>query len=212
MTDALKPCPFCGSNPHEARPMIYGGWAVTCKCGARGPSFREDLATEHKRGTHSKASEAWNRRAQHQEPPQQEPIEAERVCAEAYAVVGCLLSDLGLLETEQASKILDNLWAARIVHHDVLPWRSYESHCISEKPQEKRPDRWCSKNECRMIGGCSRKPIQVAKHQEQPQQERKPLTESAIQQIGLDMPSLLHPGWLIEFARAIERAHGITED
>lgn len=44
------------------------------------------------------------------------------------------------------------------------------------------------------------------------QQERKPLTESAIQQIGLDMPSLHHPGWLIEFARAIERAHGITED
>jgi hypothetical protein len=44
------------------------------------------------------------------------------------------------------------------------------------------------------------------------QQERKPLTESAIQQIGLAMPSLLHPGGLIEFARAIERAHGITED
>ncbi|MFA7557199.1 MAG: hypothetical protein WCZ20_05300 [Hydrogenophaga sp.] len=41
---------------------------------------------------------------------------------------------------------------------------------------------------------------------------RKPLTESAIQQIGLAMPSLLHPGGLIEFARAIERAHGITED
>jgi hypothetical protein len=39
--------------------------------------------------------------------------------------------------------------------------------------------------------------------------ERKPLTESAIQQIGLDMPSLHHPGWLVEFARAIERAHGI---
>lgn len=44
------------------------------------------------------------------------------------------------------------------------------------------------------------------------QQERKPLTESAIQQIGLAMPAMLHPGWLIEFARAIERAHGITED
>lgn len=74
MTDALKPCPFCGSNPHEARPMIYGGWAVLCKCGARGPSFREDLATEHKRGTHSKASEAWNRRAQHQEQPQKKRV------------------------------------------------------------------------------------------------------------------------------------------
>jgi len=42
--------------------------------------------------------------------------------------------------------------------------------------------------------------------------QRVPLTESAIQQIGLDMPSLYHPGGLIEFARAIERAHGITED
>ena len=78
---------------------------------------------------------------------------------------------------------------ARRVHHDVLPWRSYESHCISEKPQEKRPDRWCSKNECRMIGGCSRKPIHVAQRQEQPQQEREVIGYvpiSAIEETPLD--------------------------
>lgn len=62
--------------------------------------------------------------AQHQEPPQQEPSEAEMVCAEAYQVVGSLLSDLGLFETEAARKILDNLSEARMVHQDVLPWES----------------------------------------------------------------------------------------
>jgi hypothetical protein len=103
--------------------------------------------------------------------PVKEPSEAEMICAEAYQVVGCLLSDLGLFETEQARKILDNLWAARRVHHDVLPWES-------------------------------------AERQEHPQQERRPLTESAIQQIGLDMPLHRLDG-VIEFARAIERAHGI---
>lgn len=57
-------------------------------------------------------------------PAQQEPSEAEMVCAEAYQVVGCLLSDLGLFETEAARKILDNLSEARMVHQDVLPWES----------------------------------------------------------------------------------------
>lgn len=56
----------------------------------------------------------------------QQPSEAEHVCAEAYQVAGCLLSDAGLFETEQARKLLDNLSQARMVHKDVLPWSSVE--------------------------------------------------------------------------------------
>lgn len=69
-------------------------------------------------------------------PAQQEPSEAEMVCAEAYQVVGCLLSDLGLFETEAARKILDNLSEARRVHQDVLPWESAAQH--QEPPQQER--------------------------------------------------------------------------
>lgn len=52
--------------------------------------------------------------------------EAQEVCAEAYQVVGSLLSDLGIFETEKATKILDNLSQASLVHKDVLPWGSDE--------------------------------------------------------------------------------------
>lgn len=69
-------------------------------------------------------------------PAQQEPSEAEMVCAEAYQVVGCLLSDLGMFETEAARKILDNLSEARMVHQDVLPWESAAQH--QEPPQQER--------------------------------------------------------------------------
>lgn len=39
----------------------------------------------------------------------------------------------------------------------------------------------------------------------------QPLTDEQIQTIGLDMPSMPHPGSLLLFARAVERAHGIQE-
>lgn len=58
--------------------------------------------------------------------------EAQRVCAEVYQVVGSLLSDLGVFETEHASKVLDNLSQARLVHDDVLPWPSFERHPRSQ--------------------------------------------------------------------------------
>lgn len=51
--------------------------------------------------------------------------DAEQVCAEAYQVVGSLLSDLGQFESDHAEKILDNLSQARMVHADVLPWPSF---------------------------------------------------------------------------------------
>lgn len=55
---------------------------------------------------------------------QRRQSEAEEVCDEAYQVVGALLDDLGMFETDEAKKILDNLSQARIVHKDVLPWKS----------------------------------------------------------------------------------------
>jgi hypothetical protein len=63
---------------------------------------------------------------------QAEPSEAELVCAEAYQVVGCLLDQLGLFESEQGQKILDNLSEARMVHQDVLPWAAVE---VPKAPQ-----------------------------------------------------------------------------
>jgi hypothetical protein len=64
-----------------------------------------------------------------------QPSEAEQVCAEAYQVVGCLLSDAGLFETEQARKVLDNLSQARMIHKDVLPWSSVEA---TKQPLDER--------------------------------------------------------------------------
>jgi hypothetical protein len=56
--------------------------------------------------------------------PTPRETELEQVCAEAYQVVGILLSDLGQFNTERGIKILDNLSEARMVHTDVLPWPS----------------------------------------------------------------------------------------
>ena len=53
--------------------------------------------------------------------------ELERVCAEAYQVVGVLLSDTDQFDTDHGEKILDNLSEARIVHEDVLPWESKDA-------------------------------------------------------------------------------------
>jgi hypothetical protein len=53
------------------------------------------------------------------------PREAELVCYEAYQVVGSLLSDLGVFDTDEAERILDNLCQARLVHQNVLPWPSF---------------------------------------------------------------------------------------
>lgn len=53
--------------------------------------------------------------------------ELRTICAEAYQVVGSLLSDLGKFNMPEAEKILDNLSQQRLVHNDVLPWPSYVS-------------------------------------------------------------------------------------
>ena len=63
MSDELNPCPFCGGKPYEAHHLTYSWWAVTCKCGAEGPSFRADTPEEHKCSAYQKATAAWNGRA-----------------------------------------------------------------------------------------------------------------------------------------------------
>lgn len=49
---------------------------------------------------------------------------AVEVCNETYQVVGVLLADLGIFQTDRAEKILDNLSEQQRVHKDVLPWES----------------------------------------------------------------------------------------
>ena len=67
-----------------------------------------------------------------------EPVypEAAEVCAEAYQVVGSLLSDLGQFDTERADKILDNLSQHRKVHDDVLPWPSFGDAALIRQGRE----------------------------------------------------------------------------
>lgn len=48
--------------------------------------------------------------------------EVKTVCAQAYQVMGVLLSDAGRLDSPEAGKILDNLVEQRLRHTDVLPW------------------------------------------------------------------------------------------
>lgn len=50
--------------------------------------------------------------------------EVKTVCAQAYQVVGSLLSDAGRFDSPEAEKILDNLGEQRLRHTDVLPWES----------------------------------------------------------------------------------------
>ena len=58
---------------------------------------------------------------------EQQYPEAAEVCGEAYQVVGSLLDDLGVFNTPEAEKVLDNLSQHRMVHADVLPWPSFRA-------------------------------------------------------------------------------------
>lgn len=61
---------------------------------------------------------------QAEDDPPADVEEMREVLAEAYQVVGCLLSDLDIFHEDRATKILDNLNEGRLVHQDVLPWES----------------------------------------------------------------------------------------
>ena len=66
-------------------------------------------------------------------------LEAAEVCGEAYQVVGSLLDDLGVFNTPQAEKVLDNLSQHRMVHKDVLPWPSFAALSTQPAPSDDAP-------------------------------------------------------------------------
>ena len=50
--------------------------------------------------------------------------ELEQVCAETYQVVGVLADEAGRFDDDDVIKVLDNLSEQRLVHEDVIPFRS----------------------------------------------------------------------------------------
>ena len=48
--------------------------------------------------------------------------ELEALCAEAYIVVGALLSAAGMFDTEAGQNVLDNLAEAKLIHKNVIPF------------------------------------------------------------------------------------------
>jgi hypothetical protein len=115
----VKEAPMTGmeklADTLEALPILPDGAVL---CGAIDPEFllysgeRNDIVAALRRPA-PRQSEAGD--------------EAEQVCAEAYQVVGSLLSDLGQFDSERGQKILDNLSEGKMIHADVLPWPSFES-------------------------------------------------------------------------------------
>jgi hypothetical protein len=99
----------------------YSGDAASDEVMFNGLTAAETDATASVRGLDTSFTHAYA------EGRADEREELERICAEAYQVVGSLLSDLGKFDTPEAGKILDNLSQCRLVHDDVLPWPSYES-------------------------------------------------------------------------------------
>lgn len=56
--------------------------------------------------------------------------ELERICGEAYQVIGILASDCGRFEGGDVIKILDNASKAKMIHKDVLPFESKGTYSL----------------------------------------------------------------------------------
>jgi len=58
--------------------------------------------------------------------------ELERICAEAYQVIGILADEAGRFNDPAVTKVLDNLSEQALVHDDVLPFPSCEARSATE--------------------------------------------------------------------------------
>lgn len=70
MSDALKPCPFCGGEAAPTAHLQYSWFAPVCKsCGVRGPAVRIQAGASHQamRELMNKADELWNTRVEPEE-------------------------------------------------------------------------------------------------------------------------------------------------
>lgn len=81
MSIELKPCSFCGADPHDARHIEYGRWAVTCRCGASGVGANTgpNATDAAKIKAYQDARSAWNTRTAIQQAEAQQPTAGEPV-------------------------------------------------------------------------------------------------------------------------------------
>ena len=56
--------------------------------------------------------------------------EKQELLRQLYQIVGSMLSDMGLFESERGQKLLDNIYAERVLHDALLPWPSFEDKTI----------------------------------------------------------------------------------
>ena len=73
--------------------------------------------------------------------------EVKTVCAQAYQVVGILLSEAGRFDSPEAEKILDNLGEQRLRHTDVLPWESK----AAPQQEAQEPAAWMTQEGDRVV-------------------------------------------------------------
>ena len=59
-----------------------------------------------------------------------EADEKQELLRQLYQIVGSMLSDMGLFESERGQKLLDNIYAERVLHDDLLPWPSFEDKVV----------------------------------------------------------------------------------
>lgn len=55
---------------------------------------------------------------------QEKYTELQKICAEAYQVIGVLSNETGRFDDAKTVKILDNLSELKMIHNDVLPYPS----------------------------------------------------------------------------------------
>ena len=200
MTDALKPCPFCGSADLYATSNGHESHSVGCNfCGTEGPAAPTD----------STARDVWNDRAALAQPAAS--VELAQPEGEDWAL---LLATQESLREHMAE--IHRLRAEVAVLRDANDrWRKLRP-TVSGEPVAY----WISKAEQFSIAKQGERPFAKAWQPlyaaPQPAQARVPLTDVELTQIELRLRIYCdydkYDLSLHDFARAIEAAHGIKEN